>query len=169
MNVNNLTESQINAELLARHSRTSGTLESRRQRLQRFMEFEDQKERRNQYVEATKEIRCNINKEQETYPVDECYDGCPCDYGREQTQEERVARVLMDLRDDAERSEYYINHLIPRVKALEDIVHSMERRITELETADMPPLAPILQNSNPNWVYDETTTSPYAWECTRFD
>ena len=99
--------------------------------------------------------------------MDECYDGCPCDYGREQSEEERVARVLMDLRDDAERSEYYINHLIPRVKALEDIVHSMDRRITELETADMPPLAPILQDSNPNWVYDETTTSPYAWECTQ--
>jgi hypothetical protein len=154
MNVNNLSESQINAELLARHSRTSGTLESRRQRLQRFLEFEDQKKRRNEYVE---EMRA----------VDECYDGCPCTY--EPTQEERVARVLMDLRDDAERSEYYINHLIPRVKALEDMVHSMEKRITELETADMPPLAPVLQDSNPNWVYDQTVTSPYAWECTQFN
>ena len=97
--------------------------------------------------------------------MDECYDGCPCTYGQEQTQEERVARVLMDLRDDAERSEYYINHLIPRVKTLEEIVHSMEKRISELETADMP----ALQDSNPNWVYDETSNSPYAWECTKFN
>jgi hypothetical protein len=73
----------------------------------------------------------------------------------------------MDLRDDAERSAYYINHLIPRVKALEDIIASMEKRIAELETADMPPLTPILQDSNPNWVHDEST-SPYAWECTQF-
>ena len=58
MNVNNLTESQINAELLARHSRTSGTLESRRQRLQRFLDFEDQKERRRNAVnEARIEAR----------------------------------------------------------------------------------------------------------------
>jgi hypothetical protein len=154
MNVNNLSESQVNAELLSRHSRTSGTLESRRQRLQRFLEFEDQKKRRNEYVERMK-------------AEDECYDGCPCTY--EPTQEERAARVLMDLRDDAERSAYYINHLIPRVKALEDMVHSMEKRITELETADMPPLAPVLQDSNPNWVYDQTATSPYAWECTQFN
>jgi hypothetical protein len=167
MNVNNLTESQINAELLARHSRTSGTLESRRQRLERFLEFEDQKKRRNEYVEATKEIRCEVNEQ----VVDECYDGCPCSYNQEQepTQEERVARVLMNLQDDAERSEYYINHLIPRVKALEVMVHSMEKRIAELETADMPPLAPVLQDSNPNWVYDETITSPYAWHCTEFN
>jgi len=155
MNVNNLSESHINAELLARHSRTSGTLESRRQRLQRFLEFEDQKKRRNEYVEQMRE-------------VDEWGDGCPCKE-QEPTQEERVARVLMNLQDDAERSEYYINHLIPRVKALEDMVHSMEKRITELETADMPPLAPVLQDSNPNWVYDETITSPYAWHCTEFN
>ena len=110
MNVNNMSESQINTELLARHSRTSGTLESRRQRLQRFLEFEDQKGRRNEYVQT--------QRQEQGEAVDECYDGCPCTYGREQTEEERVARVLMELRDDAERSEYYINHLIPRVKAL---------------------------------------------------
>jgi hypothetical protein len=52
------------------------------------------------------------------------------------------------------------------MKALEDIVHSMERRIAELELADMPGLT-TLQDSNPNWVHDETTTSPYAWECTQ--
>ena len=160
MNVNNLSEIQINAELLSRHSRTSGSIQQKRDRLQRFLEFEDQKKRRNEYVQRMRQA-----KEEEEVVVDECYDGCPCTYGQEQTQEERVARVLMDLRDDAERSEYYINHLIPRVKTLEDIVHSMEKRISELETADMP----ALQDSNPNWVYDETSNSPYAWECTKFN
>jgi hypothetical protein len=160
MNVNNLSEIQINAELLSRHSRTSGSIQQKRDRLQRFLEFEDQKQRRNEYVQRMRQA-----KEEEEVVVDECYDGCPCTYGQEQTQEERVARVLMDLRDDAERSEYYINHLIPRVKTLEDIVHSMEKRISELETADMP----ALQDSNPNWVYDETSNSPYAWECTKFN
>jgi hypothetical protein len=160
MNVNNLSEIQINAELLSRHSRTSGSIQQKRDRLQRFLEFEDQKKRRNEYVQRMRQA-----KEEEEVVVDECYDGCPCTYGQEQTQEERVARVLMDLRDDAERSEYYINHLIPRVKTLEEIVHSMEKRISELETADMP----ALQDSNPNWVYDETSNSPYAWECTKFN
>jgi hypothetical protein len=160
MNVNNLSEFQINAELIARHSRTSGSIIQKRDRLQRFLDFEDQKKRRNEYVQQRRQ-------EQAAAAVDECYDGCPCTYGQEQTEEERAARVLMDLRDDAERSAYYINHLIPRVKALEDIVHSMERRINELETADMPGLT-TLQDSNPNWVYDNST-SPYAWECTNFN
>lgn len=160
MNVNNLSEIQINAELLSRHSRTSGSIQQKRDRLQRFLEFEDQKKRRNEYVQQVRQA-----KEEEEVVMDECYDGCPCTYGQEQTQEERVARVLMDLRDDAERSEYYINHLIPRVKTLEEIVHSMEKRISELETADMP----ALQDSNPNWIYDETSNSPYAWECTKFN
>jgi uncharacterized protein YceH (UPF0502 family) len=159
MDVNNLTEFQINAELLARHSRTSGSLQQKRDRLQRFLDFEDQKKRRNEYVERVK-------AEREEEAVDECYDGCPCSYGKEQTDEERAARVLMDLRDDAERSAYYINHLIPRVKALEDIVVNLEKRITDLELADMPLLAP---DSNPNWTYNDTPTSPYAWECTKFN
>lgn len=141
MNVNNLSDSQINAELLARHSRTSGTLESRRQRLQRFLDFEDQKQRRNEYVKQVRQAK-----------EEEAVDGCPCTYG----QEERAARGLMDLRDDAERSAYYMNRLISQVKALEDIVMNLDERIAQME---MPPLAP---DSNPNWVYDETITSPYA-------
>jgi uncharacterized protein YceH (UPF0502 family) len=147
-----LTDGQLNQHLEARGSRTSGTRRQREERLQRFLDFEDQKKRRNEYVE-----RMRAEK-------DAAVDDSTCTYGE---QEDRVARVLMDLRDDAERSEYYINHLLPRVKALEDIIASMEKRITELETADMPPLMPILQDSNPNWVYDNST-SPYAWECTQF-
>jgi uncharacterized protein YceH (UPF0502 family) len=145
-----LTNCQLNQHLEARGSRTSGSRRQREERLQRFLDFEDQKKRRNEYVEKMREAA-----------VDECYD-------REPTQEDQVARVLLELRDDAEWSEYNMNRLIPRVKALEDIIASMEKRITELETADMPPLAPILQDSNPNWVYDQNT-SPYPWECTQFN
>lgn len=144
-----LTNGQLNQHLEARGSRTSGSRRQREERLQRFLDFEDQKKRRNEYVEQMREeMSCNYEN------VDE--------------NDVRAANILQDMRDDVKRSEYYINHIIPRVKALEDIVHSMEQRITELEIADMPPLTPILQDSNPNWVYDEST-SPYAWECTKFD
>ena len=156
MNVNNLTESQINAELLARHSRTSGTLESRRQRLQRFLDFEDQKERRRNAVneariearDAVRTLYIETDTEIEREMLDECCDSnCQCD----------AALALMSLRN-GENTE---------IARLNRMVEALDRRITELETADMPPLAPILQDSNPNWVYDETTTSPYAWECTQ--
>jgi len=163
MNVNNLTESQINAELLARHSRTSGTLESRRQRLQRFLDFEDQKERRRNAVnearieardqdrdrdEAVRTLHIETDTDIEREMLDECCDSnCHCD----------AALALMSLR----------NCENPEIARLSRMVEALDRRITELETADMPPLMP-LQDSNPNWVYDETTTSPYAWECTTF-
>jgi len=160
MNVNNLTESQINAELLARHSRTSGTLESRRQRLQRFLDFEDQKERRRNAVnEARIEAQMNQDELDRTFYIetdteveremlDECCDSnCHCD----------AALALMSLRN-SENTE---------IARLKQMVEALDRRITELETADMPALAPILQDSNPNWVYDNSTTSPYAWECTQ--
>jgi hypothetical protein len=157
MNVNNLTESQINAELLARHSRTSGTLESRRQRLQRFLDFEDQKERRRNAVNeariearvrAVRTLHIETDTDIEREMLDECCDSnCHCD----------AALALMSLRNGEN----------PEIARLSRMVEALDRRITELETADMPPLMP-LQDSNPNWVYDETTTSPYAWECTTF-
>jgi DNA gyrase/topoisomerase IV subunit A len=162
MNVNNLTESQINAELLARHSRTSGTVESRRQRLQRFLDFEDQKERRRNAVnEARIEAQTNQDELDRTFYIetdtdieremlDECCNSnCQCD----------AALALMSLRN-SENTE---------IARLKQMVEALDRRITELETADMPPLAPILQDSNPNWVYDNSTTSPYAWECTELN
>jgi len=156
MNVNDLTEFQINAELLARHSRTSGGLQQKRDRLQRFLDFEDQKKRRNEYVERLK-------AETETDGQED--DDCP--YLNEiftvDESDVRAANILQDLRDDTKRSD----HLIPRVKALEDIVASMEKRITDLELADMPGLISIPE-SNPNWVHDDSR-SPYAWECTKLN
>lgn len=158
MNVNDLTEFQINAELLARHSRTSGGLQQKRDRLQRFLDFEDQKKRRNEYVERLK-AETDGQEDNDCPYLNEIFTVDESDV--------RAANILQDLRDDTKRSEYYINHLIPRVKVLEDIVASMEKRITDLELADMPGLISIPE-SNPNWVHDEST-SPYAWECTKFN
>jgi hypothetical protein len=158
-----LTDGQLNQHLEARGSRTSGTRRQREQRLQRFLDFEDQKERRRNAVnEARIEARMNQDKvrdevvrtlyietdtEVEREMLDECCDSnCQCD----------AALALMSLRN-GENAE---------IAQLKQMVEALDRRITELETADMPPLAPILQDSNPNWVYDNST-SPYAWECTQ--
>ena len=79
-----------------------------------------------------------------------CDSNCHCD----------AALALMSLRN-GENAE---------IIRLNRIVEALDRRITELEVADMPPLEPLHeQDSNPNWVYDETATSPYAWECTQFN
>ena len=157
MNVHNMSESEIDRELVARYSRTSGSIQQKRQRLQRFLDFEDQKQRRRDSLnEARIEARDRdrdeavrtLYIETDTEIERECCDSnCQCD----------AALALMSLRngDNAE------------IIRLNRIVEALDRRITELEVADMPPLEP-LQDSNPNWVYDETATSPYAWECTQF-
>jgi hypothetical protein len=152
-----MSESEIDRELVARYSRTSGSIQQKRQRLQRFLDFEDQKQRRRDSLnEARIEARDRdrdeavrtLYIETDTEIERECCDSnCQCD----------AALALMSLRngDNAE------------IIRLNRIVEALDRRITELEVADMPPLEP-LQDSNPNWVYDETATSPYAWECTQF-
>jgi len=118
-----MSESRIDEELIARGSRTHGTREQKEDRLYRFLEFEDQKKRRNEYVKQMK--KNNV------------------------LEEEQAAQVLMDLRYDND------DHLASRIKALEDIVMNLEKRISDLE---MPPLVP---DSNPNHTY--------AWECTQFN
>jgi hypothetical protein len=183
MKVYNLSESQINAELLARGSRTHGTREQKEDRLQRFLDFEDQKERRNQYVKQVKEEKKHEQEEAQL----ECYEGCPCNYGQQETEEERVARALLDLRDDAERSQYYINHMIPRVKVLEDEnqrlnqafidldesyevvvaenlrlnnrLNNLEMRLSHIENRSESPPPLILPDSNPQWMLDTAMTN----------
>jgi hypothetical protein len=159
MNVHNMSESEIDRELVARYSRTSGSIQQKRQRLQRFLDFEDQKQRRRDSLnEARIEARDQdrdrdeavrtLYIETDTEIERECCDSnCQCD----------AALALMSLRngDNAE------------IIRLNRIVEALDRRITELEVADMPPLEP-LQDSNPNWVYDEYA-SPQPWECTQFN
>lgn len=153
MNMNKLTSDQINKELVARHSRTSGTLESRRQRLQRFLEFENQKERRNKFV---KEM---VRKEEEEAGL-ECYDGCPCNYNCEET-ETLAAESLLNLysapaRAPAPAISTDIDILFGENQRLNERINNLETRLSHLENrSDSPPPPPLIfQESNPQWVLD---------------
>ena len=173
MNVNTLTIEQLNQELISRHSRASGTLEARRERLRRFLEFENQKERRHRAVRQARAEEAEMDGQQDDVDVD--------------TEEERAARTLLTLRDDIERSEYYINHLIPRVKVLEDEnrrlnqaftdldesyevvigenlrlnqrINNLEMRLSHVENRSDSPPPLILPESNLNWRLDTAFTS----------
>jgi hypothetical protein len=167
MNVNTLTIEQLNRELISRHSRASGTIEARRERLKRFLEFENQKERRQravQQVRADKEAEAEMDGQQDE--VD--------------TEEEQAVRTLLRLREDIERSEYYINHLIPRMKAVEEAfidldesyevvvgenlrlnqrINNLEMRLSHVENRSDSPPPLILPESNPNWRLDTAFTT----------
>jgi hypothetical protein len=159
MNVYNLSEREIDAELVARQSRTSGTIESRRQRLERFLEFENQKELRHRAVQQGRADK------QDQVDVDVDVD----------SEEDTAARMLLRLREDIERSEYYINHLIPRMKAVEEAfidldesyevvvaenlrlnqrIDNLELRLSHLENRSESPPLRIFPESNPNWRLD---------------
>ena len=143
MNVNNMSESEIDRELVVRYSRTSGSIQQKRERLHRFLEFEDQKQRRRDSLNEARVEKWSgpvrtlyIETETDTdieRQMLECDSNCHCD----------AALALMSLRNDN-----------PEIARLNRIVEALDRRITELEVADMPPLGP-LQDSNPNWVHDE--------------
>jgi len=135
MKVYNLSESQINAELLARGSRTHGSREQKEDRLQRFLDFENQKERRARFVQQMQTAREADREEMDGQHEDTCCETCECSEGQAnvQTEEVRVARALLDLQDDAERSQYYINHIIPRVKVLEDENHRLNQAFIDLD------------------------------------
>ena len=180
LKVYHLSESRINEELLARGSRISGTREQKQDRLQRFLDFENQKERRNRYVQqvkADKQADADAEMDGQQEAELECCETCECNQARAhvQTEEERVARVLLHLQDDAERSEYYINHLIPRMKAVEEAfadldesyevmvaenlrlnerINNLEMRLSHVENRSNSPPPLILADSNPNWQLD---------------
>ena len=170
INVDTLTIEQLNQELISRHSRASGTPEARRERLRRFLDFENQKERRHRAVQQARaeEAEAEMDGQQDEYNY------------TEETEEEKVARALLTLRDDVERSEYYINHLIPRVKVLEDEnrrinenyevvvgenlrlnqrINNLEMRLSHVENRSDSPPPLILPESNPNWRLDTAFTS----------
>ena len=119
MNVYNLSESQINAELLARGSRTHGNLQQKQDRLQRFLEFEDQKQRRARFVQQMRADREEME--------DTCSDTCECN--RAQT----AAHTLLHLRDDVERSAYSINQLIPLMQAVKDENQRLNQAFADLD------------------------------------
>jgi hypothetical protein len=164
VNVNKLTSDQINKELVARHSRTSGTLESRRQRLQRFLDFENQKERRNKFV---KEMM--VRNEEEEAGL-ECYDGCPCNYNYnynyncEETETETdtlAAESLLNLYRapapapaPAPAISTDIEILFGENQRLNERINNLETRLSHLENRSDSPPPLIFQESNPQWVLD---------------
>lgn len=158
MNVNNLNEREIDAQLVARHSRTSGTFWQKRERLQRFLDFEDQKKRRNNSV---KELRTR-QPEVRTLFIQQT----DSDIEEEMLNEERAADILTNLQD-----ERYIwaNHenlsLLRRVEDVEEDnvrlnyrLNLLEHRLSSLENSmDSPP--PLIPDSNPQWNIESPSTN----------
>jgi len=183
--VYHMSDSRIDEELVARGSRTHGTREQKQDRLQRFLDFENQKERRARYVQEQREALNNARIEnqngyenemdgQQDQYQDECCETCECNQA--QTKEERAARILLDLRDDADRSQYYLNQLIPRMKAVEQAfadldesyevmvaenlrlnnrLNNLETRLSHLENRSDSPPPLMFPESNPLWKLDE--------------
>jgi HEAT repeat protein len=160
VNVRTLSNAELDRQLEARHSRTSGNRLQKEDRLQRFLDFEDQKKRHHNYVQEARMTALDDYQDAVNRRV--------LDLDQDQEDEE-AASILMDLRNHPDGLRQRMARLEDDNSRLNRIVDTLEKRISELEVADMPPLAPILPDSNPNWVYDETATSPYAWECTTFD
>ena len=155
MNVYTLSEREVDAELIARQSRTSGTIESRRQRLQRFLDFENQKERRNTFVREQKEAEL------------ECYDGCPCNNNNYEEETAAAADALLNLRQQS----WVENNIRDLLQSFADLdesyevvvaenlrlnrrIENLEMRLSHLENKSDSPPPLIFPESNPNWRLD---------------
>jgi cell division septum initiation protein DivIVA len=170
-----MSDSRIDEELVARGSRTHGTREQRQDRLQRFLDFEDQKQRRARYVQEQREALYNnarmeqVEDEmdgQQDKDRDECDSNCECD-------EARAARTLLGLRNDIDT----LTQLIPRLAAVErafiDLdesyevmvaenlrlnhrINNLEMRLSHVENrSDSPPPMMTFPESNPMWKLEE--------------
>jgi len=170
--VHHMSESQINAELTARGSRTHGTRQQRQDRLQRFIDFEHQKQRRARYVQEQYEALNNARIEQGKDEMDgqqdrdECDSNCECD-------EARAARTLLNLRNDLDS----LVRLIPRLATVErafvdldesyevvvaenlrlnNRIDNLELRLSHVENrSDSPPPLMNFPESNPMWKLEE--------------
>ena len=141
INVRTLSNAELDRQLEARHSRTSGNRGQKEDRLQRFLDFEDQKQRHHNYVEEAR-MTARDAVTQRVLDLD-------------QELENEAASILMDLRNHPDGVRQRIARLEHDNARLNRIVDTLEKRITELEIADMPPLMP-LQDSNPNAYWIET-------------
>ena len=158
-----LSESRINEELTARGSRTSGSREQKQDRLQRFLDFENQKERRNQAVRQARADREEMDGQQDEVDADV------------DTEDDMAARILLELQEGVERSVYFVNQLIPRIKAVEQAfidldesyevmvsenlrlnhrINNLEMRLSHVENRSDSPPPLIFAESNPNWQLD---------------
>jgi hypothetical protein len=121
------------------------------------MEHEDQKQRRRDAVaEARENARDNyqnaLNNAAQRILNDDTVprilnDAFDLEYND-------TANILMDLHNHPDGVRHRIARLEHENDRLNRIVDTLERRIVELEIADMPPLSP-LQDSNPNWIYTD--------------
>lgn len=148
INVYTLSNAELDRQLEARHSRTHGTRGQKEDRLIRFMEHEDQKQRRrNAVAEARENARENYQNALNNAAQRILNDAFDLEY-------DETANILMDLRNHPDGVSDRIARLEDDNARLNRIVDTLERRIVELEIADMPPLTP-LQDSNPNWIYTD--------------
>lgn len=141
--VSALTENQLNQHLIARHSRTSGTLTQKRERLQRFLDIEDQKGLRNAAVKKAREIA--TLSENQTQVTEE-YDDAITE--RLDNLETRLNNAIGEM-PSAEFNEAIMMNSRYRIERLEHIIDTLEQRIYALECDAMPPLIDF-PDSNPN-------------------
>jgi flagellar biosynthesis chaperone FliJ len=177
LKVYHLNSERIDAELAARHSRTSGTLEQRMDRLQRFLDFEDQKKRHNEFVRQKQEAKAAdalLELRQEAKAADALLElrqeAKAADALLELRQEAKAADALLELRQDAECVEYSIACLKQSFADLDESyagvvaenlrlnqrINNLELRLAHVENRSdsPPPLVACLQESNPQWELD---------------
>ena len=133
-----LNSERIDAELAARHSRTSGTLEQRMDRLQRFLDFEDQKKRHNEFVRQKQEAKA-ADALLELRQDAECV-------------EYSIACLKQSF---ADLDESYAGVVAENLR-LNQRINNLELRLAHVENRSdsPPPLVACLQESNPQWELD---------------
>ena len=138
LKVYHLNSERIDAELAARHSRTSGTLEQRMDRLQRFLDFEDQKKRHNEFVRQKQEAKA-ADALLELRQDAECV-------------EYSIACLKQSF---ADLDESYAGVVAENLR-LNQRINNLELRLAHVENRSdsPPPLVACLQESNPQWELD---------------
>jgi hypothetical protein len=143
IHIDALTENQLNQYLESRHSRTSGTLTQKRERLRRFLELENQKQRRTERVSERK--RLNSEDADVFHP-------------RTLTLEDiQAADTLCSLRarQITGNTILMLEHNIQ----LLTLISQLGDRVTALENDVLPDLIPLVyQDSNPQWTISESET-----------
>ena len=138
LKVYHLNSERIDAELAARHSRTSVTLEQRMDRLQRFLDFEDQKKRHNEFVRQKQEAKA-ADALLELRQDAECV-------------EYSIACLKQSF---ADLDESYAGVVAENLR-LNQRINNLELRLAHVENRSdsPPPLVACLQESNPQWELD---------------
>lgn len=130
IHIDALTENQLNQYLESRHSRTSGTLTQKRERLRRFLDLENQKQRRQERVYENTQVTL---------------------------EDIRVADALCSLRN-RQASDNIIAIMENNIQILV-LLSQLGERVTALENDVMPGLIPLVhQDSNPQQEISESET-----------